>query len=186
MHTYEGWQIAPFLNPLLPAGSSLKITENNNAWLREVAYKFIFVMQYVGLQTFSLAAIGMRGYAGYNGIAALVGLLVAYLGNQQCKATFTMFGYTVFPLAKVTFVPFILAVASNLYASGSLSHRAGVHVCCLAVLPTLLIGLGGIVEGLLAESRFNQWWHIFAVVLFNVGMWLQVYVYAQLYVLPQP
>ena len=36
------------------------------------------------------------------------------------------------------------------------------------------IGAGGIIEGLLAETRFNQWIHFFAVILFNVGFWLQL------------
>jgi len=33
--------------------------------------------------------------------------------------------------------------------------------------------MGGMVEGLLAETLFNQWLHFGAVVLFNVGMWLE-------------
>lgn len=38
----------------------------------------------------------------------------------------------------------------------------------------VLIGAGGVIEGLLAETRFNQWIHFFAVILFNAGFWCQL------------
>jgi hypothetical protein len=45
MHTYEGWQVAPFRNPLSEGVVDMQVKDNNNEWLREVAYKFIFLMQ---------------------------------------------------------------------------------------------------------------------------------------------
>lgn len=35
--------------------------------------------------------------------------------------------------------------------------------------------LGGVLEGLVAESTFNQFWHLMAVVFLNAGGWLQVW-----------
>eukprot|EP01031_Cornospumella_fuschlensis_P041709 gene41709-50904_t len=174
MHTYEGWQVTPFVNPLV---SSLTVSDNNNAWLREVAYKFIFVTQYLGLQCFSLAVLGLKGWHGSLGWLSLAGALLAYLGNQQWKATFYLFGQPAFPLAYATLVPFILAAVLNIYSSWVFGH--GAVGALLAVAPSLLIALGGVIEGLLAETVFNQWLHILAVVFFNIGMWLQYLVYTK-------
>lgn len=35
--------------------------------------------------------------------------------------------------------------------------------------------LGGVLEGLVAESTFNQFWHLMAVAFLNAGGWLQVW-----------
>ncbi len=43
-----------------------------------------------------------------------------------------------------------------------------------SLAPPLLIALGGIIEGLFAETVFDQKIHAFAVILFNVGFWLEL------------
>ena len=52
MHTYEGWQVAPFDSPLRGQleNTNVIVSDKNNQWLRIVAYFFIFNMQYIGLQ----------------------------------------------------------------------------------------------------------------------------------------
>ncbi len=46
----------------------------------------------------------------------------------------------------------------------------------IAVLPLIPIVLGGLVEGLIAETMFNQWWHwrAFAILMLGfllLGLW---------------
>ena len=67
MHTYEGWQVAPFDSPLRgeEEEQNVIIKYNNNQWLRIVAYFFIFNMQYIGLQSFSYAILGPTNFNGY-------------------------------------------------------------------------------------------------------------------------
>ena len=43
-----------------------------------------------------------------------------------------------------------------------------------SLAPPLLIALGGIIEGLFAETIFDQKIHAFAVILFNAGFWLEL------------
>ena len=43
-----------------------------------------------------------------------------------------------------------------------------------SLTPPFLIGLGGAIEGLFAETVFDQKIHAFAVILFNVGFWLEL------------
>jgi hypothetical protein len=43
-----------------------------------------------------------------------------------------------------------------------------------SLTPPLLIASGGIIEGLFAETVFDQKIHAFAVILFNTGFWLEL------------
>jgi hypothetical protein len=43
-----------------------------------------------------------------------------------------------------------------------------------SVTPPVLIALGGVIEGLFAETVFDQKIHAFAVILFNAGFWLEL------------
>jgi hypothetical protein len=43
-----------------------------------------------------------------------------------------------------------------------------------SLAPPLLIALGGAIEGLFAETIFDQKIHAFAVILFNAGFWLEL------------
>lgn len=184
MHTYEGWQVAPFENPLRgkEENTNVVVPEKNNQWLRIVAYFFIFNMQYIGLQSFSYAILGPHSFNGWMIPLSILGFLFGYLGDQQYKATFDFkfrdtAGGSTFPLAWTTLIPFILSASLNLYAFnnlGQLVYPGRLHYIN-SLAPPVLIALGGAIEGLFAETIFDQKIHAFAVILFNSGFWLQLH-----------
>lgn len=182
MHTYEGWQVAPFDNPLEGENhnTNVVVSEKNNQWLRIVAYFFIFTMQYLGLQAFSYAILGPDALGGFIGPISIMGFFIAYLGNQDYKATFYFKwgkteGGSTFPLAWATLIPFIFSATLNLYAFshlGKVIFPGPLHLI-RSLAPPILIALGGAIEGLFAETVFDQKIHAFAVILFNSGFWLE-------------
>jgi len=183
MHTYEGWQVAPFDSPLRgdAEDTNVVVSDKNNQWLRIVAYFFIFNMQYIGLQAFSYAVLGPTYFFGCLKSLSLLGFFVGYLGNQDYKATFNFTwgqtaGGSTFPLAWTTLIPFILSASLNMYAFTDLGVLVfpGHFSVIQSIAPPLLIGLGGAIEGLFAETVFDQKIHAFAVILFNAGFWLQL------------
>lgn len=183
MHTYEGWQVAPFDSPLRGEleNTNVVISDKNNQWLRIVAYFFIFNMQYIGLQAFSYAVLGPTYFYGYFKFLSVLGFFIGYLGNQDYKATFNFkwkktAGGSTFPLALSTLVPFILSASLNIYAFTDLGVLVfpGKFSLFNSLAPPILIALGGVIEGLFAETVFDQKIHAFAVILFNIGFWLQL------------
>jgi len=183
MHTYEGWQVAPFDSPLRGGleDTNVVVSEKNNQWLRIVAYFFIFNMQYIGLQSFSYAILGPHYLNGWLKFLSIMGFFVGYLGDQQYKATFNFkwkntAGGSTFPLAWSTLIPFIMSASLNLYAFsrlGTLVYPGPFHIIN-SLAPPIFIALGGAIEGLFAETIFDQKIHAFAVILFNTGFWLQL------------
>lgn len=183
MHTYEGWQVAPFDSPLRGEleNTNVIVSDKNNQWLRIVAYFFIFNMQYIGLQAFSYAVLGPTYLDGCLKFLSIIGFFIGYLGNQDYKATFNFKwkqteGGSTFPLAWTTLVPFILSASLNLYAFSDLGVLVypGPFSAINSLAPPILIALGGAIEGLFAETIFDQKIHAFAVILFNVGFWLEL------------
>jgi len=183
MHTYEGWQVAPFDSPLRgeSENTNVVVSDKNNQWLRIVAYFFIFNMQYIGLQTFSYAVLGPSYFYGCLKFLSVLGFFIGYLGNQDYKATFIFkwkqtAGGSTFPLAWATLIPFILSASLNMYAFTDLGGMVfpGYFSVIHSLTPPLLIGLGGAIEGLFAETIFDQKIHAFAVILFNLGFWLEL------------
>jgi hypothetical protein len=179
-HTYEGWNVAPFDSPLRGPSedTNVVVSDKNNQWLRIVAYFFIFNMQYIGLQAFSYAVLGPVGWLKF---FSILGFFVGYLGNQDHKATFNFkwrqtAGGSTFPLAWCTLVPFILSASLNMYAFTQLGSLVFIGPFSLinSLAPPVLIALGGVIEGLFAETVFDQRIHAFAVILFNIGFWLQL------------
>ena len=172
MHTYEGWQVAPFDSPLRgdQANTNVVVSDKNNQWLRIVAYFFIFNMQYIGLQAFSCAVLGLPPFW------SVVGFFIGYLGNQDYKATFIFKGGSTFPLAWTTLIPFAVAASLNMYAFSNLGSLVftGPFGLFRSLAPPIFIALGGAIEGLVAETVFDQKIHAFAVILFNVGFWLEL------------
>ena len=171
MHTYEGWQVTPFDNPL---EVNVLVTDKNNQWLRIVAYFFIFNMQYIGLQAFSYAVLGPTYFFGYLKWLSIMGFFIGYLGNQDSKATFYFNGGSTFPIAWTTLIPFIMAASLNMYAFTTLGKVVFPGQMLYSLTPPLLIASGGIIEGLFAETVFDQKIHAFAVILFNTGFWLEL------------
>jgi hypothetical protein len=183
MHTYEGWQVAPFDSPLRgeSENTNVIISDKNNQWLRIVAYFFIFNMQYIGLQAFSYAVLGPTYFFGYFKFLSILGFFIGYLGNQDHKATFNFklgktAGGSTFPLAWTTLIPFILSASLNIYAFSVLGVLVFPDKFTLfnSLAPPILIALGGVIEGLFAETVFDQKIHAFAVILFNIGFWLEL------------
>jgi hypothetical protein len=172
MHTYEGWQVAPFDSPLRGelSNTNVVVSDKNNQWLRIVAYFFIFNMQYIGLQAFSYAVLGHLKFL------SVLGFFVGYLGNQDSKATFIFKGGSTFPLAWTTLVPFMLSATLNMYAFSHLGATvfSGPFRLVNSLAPPLLIAAGGVIEGLFAETVFDQKIHALAVILFNIGFWLEL------------
>ena len=184
MHTYEGWQVAPFDSPLRGESedTNVVVSDKNNQWLRIVAYFFIFNMQYLGLQAFSYAILGPSAFFGFLPFLSVMGFLIGYLGNQDYKATFTFkwketAGGSTFPLAWTTLVPFILSASLNMYAFSDLGgfvYPGHFTTVIRSLAPPVLIALGGVIEGIFAETVFDQKIHAFAVILFNAGFWLEL------------
>ena len=183
MHTYEGWQVAPFDSPLRGElqNTNVVVSDKNNQWLRIVAYFLIFNMQYIGLQSLSYAVLGPSYFYGCLKFLSILGFLIGYLGNQDYKATFNFkwketAGGSTFPLAWATLVPFILSASLNLYSFSKLGRLVypGFFTLFNSLAPPLLIALGGAIEGLFAETVFDQKIHALAVILFNAGFWLQL------------
>jgi hypothetical protein len=183
MHTYESWQVAPFDTPLRgeSENNNVVVSDKNNQWLRIVAYFLIFNMQYIGLQTFSYAVLGPTYFFGSLKFLSIMGFFIGYLGNQDYKATFNFkwketAGGSTFPLAWTTLIPFILSASLNMYAFTDLGRLVypGFFSIINSLIPPLLIALGGVIEGLFAETIFDQKIHAFAFILFNAGFWLEL------------
>lgn len=119
------------------------------------------------------------------------GALISLLGPRTPRAGFpiTLQGLArpVLPLSwSLTFVFAVQLVASLaayihlFYApfsaglAGWLSHLPAVLqpvvVYAACIFPPLLVGAGGAIEGAIAESTFNQWWHFTAFVILVAGL----------------
>lgn len=178
MHEYEGWQVVRFQNPL---DSDFNIKNFNNEWLREVAYKLLFMFQSAGLLVFSLAVFGINKYT--LTLAILSGV-IAFIGPQNPKVTFQFKEQPVFPLAASLLVVFIINATVNLIAYWYLlsgPFAAADLPKILSLLVPFILTLGGMIEGIMAESTFNQWWHFTAFALINIAMFSQLYFFGYLW-----
>ena len=138
-------------------------------------------MQYIGLQSFSYAILGPSYFFGSLKFLSILGFFIGYLGNQDSKATFNFkwkqtAGGSTFPLAWSTLIPFILSASLNMYSFIDLGKLVfnGPFYLINSLIPPILIALGGVIEGLFAETIFDQKIHAFAVILFNIGFWLEL------------
>ncbi|MBD2253346.1 hypothetical protein [Nostoc parmelioides] len=178
MHEYEGWQVVYFQNPL---DSDFNIKDCNNQWLREVAYKMLFFLQVVGLLAFSL---GVFGVSYITLIFATVSILIAFFGPQNPKATFYFNNQPVFPISLWLVAVFVVNAIVNFvayYHLFGLALQSASFPSALAVLAPILFMVGGVIEGVLAESTFNQWIHFLAVIFLNLGLLTQIYLFGFLW-----
>eukprot|EP01038_Epipyxis_sp_PR26KG_P013417 gene13417-17991_t len=192
MHTYEGWQVAPFHNPINlsdPAKPGevtvLRIQNGNNAWLRSVAYQFLFYFQSLGLSLFTLAVYGYQPWT----IALVVGTgLIGLLGPKEPRLNLQLNNQPILPLSVSLTTVFAINLVANLFANEKLFYEALIPAWpptvlpflkfipaafaarILAVLSPLMIGAGGAIEGAFAESTFFQWQHLFAFVVLVLGL----------------
>ena len=178
MHEYEGWQVACFQNPL---SSEFNIKSFNNEWLREVAYKLLFLFQSAGLLTFSLGAFGINKLTL---TLAIFSGVIAFIGPQDPKVTFKFNNQPVFPLATSLMVVFIINATVNIFAYYYLFSTPLAVIGLpkiLSLLIPLILTLGGMIEGIVAESTFNQWWHFTAFLFINVAMIAELYFFGLLW-----
>ena len=82
--------------------------------------------------------------------------------------------YWWFNFSTETTIPFILSASLNLYAFYfRIAVFKGPFNFIFSLTPPILIALGGAIEGLFAETIFDQKIHALAVILFNLGFWLE-------------
>jgi hypothetical protein len=200
MHQYEGWQVAPFRNPLKPHKGESE-PEYNNAWLRAVAYQMLFSFQTLGV---ILITLGNYGINKYTTTLTLVTGLVVTLGAQlpHCTTVFPRIpilgkvitkitkGRPIFPISIWLFAAFLVnsiaATAAYIKMFGKIDWTSAavpswlgpvvavIPSSVLAVIPFLLVAFGGIFEGLVAETSFNQLDHLLAFIFLDLGLALHV------------
>lgn len=201
MHQYEGWQVAVFRNPLEPFRDQAE-PGYNDAWLRSVAYQMLFSFQTLGVLFTSLAVFGFQGP--FRVLSVATGLVISLAPQlPHCTSVFPKFfqkvglekvwnaitcgGRPVFPLSIYLFAAFmvntVLAMAAyrhmflGLEWTGAFSK---VPAWIMAWIPFGLIGMGGIYEGLRAETTFNQWDHLLAFIMLDAGLYLHIPYYMKL------
>jgi hypothetical protein len=166
LHEYEGWQIAPFQDP-----ASDRHKFNNNE-LRQVAYKLLFRLQAVASGIFCIGVFGTHRWSvgtlsigmPWTILLIVLALLWLYVAPRSTKLfSLTIDNKLVLPVPISIAIAYIPIQIAYIFALADL----------LGWIPALLgVGLpllGGIMEGLGAESTFNQWWHLFAAILLNAS-----------------
>lgn len=176
MHEYEGWQVAPFQEPPSDPGQPpLDRSQFNNERLREAAYKLLFAYQAIAAIMFVIGVYGVEEWKiGPLTIASPWTLVILgatfvwlYVSPRRPLSTLCVdFGQgkrPVFPIPIGILVVF--AIATLIYII-SMVHLYGLVP---ALITTVFLILGGAVEGLIAESTFNQFWHWLAVVFLGAA-----------------
>ena len=167
-----------FENPL---HTDFDIKKFNNEWLREVAYKLLFFWNGLGLLAFSLGVFGINKITL---TLAIISVIISFIGPQNPKVTFYFNKQPVFPLSLSILVVFIINAIINFiayfYLFGEALSAASFPIFLAGLAPILLM-FGGILEGIIAESTFNQWWHFIAVVFINAGIIAQIYFFSLLW-----
>jgi hypothetical protein len=200
MHQYEGWQVAPFRNPLEPHNGEAE-PEYNNTWLRAVAYRMLFSFQTLGVIFVTLGNYGINKWT--TALTVVTGLVMTLAPQlPHCTTEFPripILGKAVttftkcrpiFPLSIYLFAAFLVnslaATAAYIKMFGKIDWAAApvpswlIPVLTktpsglLAVIPFALVAFGGIFEGVVAESTFNQLHHLLAFVFLDLGLALRV------------
>jgi hypothetical protein len=162
MHACEGWQT-------LPERGTVDPDDGHDPVLRGMAYRFLFSGLTLSQLLLSFAVFG----AEFPVLPVLVVLaLVVLLGPARPLLPWRHHGSLLLPLPVSLALAFALSLALGLCSSWSL--MAGPLVAAglpsmLALAPLACLGLGGALEGCLAETSYNQWWHLAAVIAFISG-----------------
>ncbi|MGK7942625.1 MAG: hypothetical protein AB4062_21195 [Crocosphaera sp.] len=181
MHEYEGWQIAPFEDQ--PTDRAMF----NNQRLREVAYKLLFAYQTIAAIMFVVGVFGIEKWdfrvfsivAPWPLIIVVLAILWVHISPRVPRSTFITpkflgGGQPVFPIPWGILVVFGIAIFFYIIA---MIHVYGLYP---ALLTILFLTLGGLVEGLIAESTFNQFWHWLAFVFLGSAGIVQIVTLIQL------
>lgn len=155
-----------------------------------VAYHLLFTFQAVGLACFTAAVHG-PGWAYW---ALGVTFVVAVCGPHTPRMNLDMALLfpskfpdgqirPVLPLSLSLTIVFAVSVVLNVLSWISLFGSACHSVTflpgfVLAVVAPLVTAAGGVIEGTLAESTFNQWWHFAAFVVLTAGLLLHPVMYS--------
>lgn len=76
------------------------------------------------------------------------------------------------------YAPFLAGLSPWLGRLPALLKPLLVGVVC--IIPPMVVGAGGAIEGAIAESTFNQWWHFTAFVVLVAGLLIHLPAYHQL------
>jgi len=167
MHVYEDWQIAPARDP---AVESFEPTEFNNDRLRLLSMNMLFCM--VAASNFAI----IFGYIGNGAILPVLGLAVASTtlkgeANKMLPMDFpdrhlitpTPVGIIGMVIVSTTISILIMHDLGNHILDGNIFAKAATN----AALP--LVSLGGLYEGFIGETKFNQWDHLRGSLLVLAG-----------------
>lgn len=162
MHAREQWQLTP------PAGWNGS-GDGHDPVLRRVAYRMVFSGLTVSQLLLPLAVFGARPAL----LALLAGLgMIAVAGPNRPLLPWRHAGIPVMPVA----LPLVVAMgASMVLALAAFWHLLAPGLAskgwptALALLPMVCNGGGGALESTQAETTYNQWWHLVAIVLITCG-----------------
>lgn len=168
MHAYEDWQIAPARDP---TEESFQFNDFNNQRLRGVATNMLFV----GISASYFATI--YAYVGTNSILPIASLVACSSLRKERASSFLPKEYPDRDLvAPVPAGSILLVIVSSVIVWIGLFLDLSNHIPegntllkFVTILGNPLIGLGGIYEGVVGETQFNQWDHEIASLLVFAG-----------------
>lgn len=186
VHSYEGWQVAPFRNPLASTGvqqgdddadTPPDIEHTNNAWLRIVFLDLLAT--FINL-SYSFFAMGVYGINAPTIAVLTASLAIGLLGPKQPMMKVqrrTGVDGTARPIAPLAVSQAIMMAVTILVATIGTFHyfypvfeHLGVApALCCCYTPMILQGFGGAYEGVITESSFKQWQHLLAAIITATG-----------------
>jgi len=162
MHSCEGWQLTPELG-------STESGDGHDPVLRRMAYRILFSGLTLSQLLLPLAVFGLR-------LVLLIPLsfcaLGVIVGPSRPLLPWKTNGVLLLPVA----VPLAIAFAASLPLAAlalwfwldppltAAGFSPGV-----SLVPLLMLGAGGATEAIKAETTFNQWWHLVAILLLLAG-----------------
>jgi|GEM_PF-5034560 hypothetical protein len=162
MHAREQWQLTP------PAGA-LDIQDGHDPMLRRLAYRTLFSGLTLSQLLLPLAVFGARPWL----VTLLVALgLVVLAGPSRPLVPWKHAGVLLMPVALPLAVAMGASIALAVAAYWQLLAQGLAQAGwpeALALLPLAGNGAGGAVEATLAETTYNQWWHLVAVIVLSSG-----------------
>ncbi|MFN7894631.1 MAG: hypothetical protein ACK5Q6_00500 [Cyanobacteriota bacterium] len=162
MHAREQWQLTP------PAGA-YGIQDGHDPVLRRLAYRTLFSGLTLAQLLLPLAVFGLQPAL----VALVLALgLVVVAGPSRPLVPWRHAGVHLMPVAQ----PLALAMGASIVLSVAAYWKllapglvAMGWPAAAALLPLVCNGVGGALEATQAETTYNQWWHLVAVVVLSGG-----------------
>ena len=194
MHVYEDWQVAPALkedgNMVLSRSDEEQdefysiaampnVEEANNERLRQAAYSLLFTGLGIG------STMSFHAYQGWSdspwGPLSLLtsAALLAYscYGDKNNLISKALDKPSLVPISVPTLIWLIYSqIMVFAFAYLPLAFQLGegnYGLKAMVVIPQFLTAAGGMVEGLLGETTYDQRWHLVAVMIIGTGAALQ-------------